>query len=374
MFGSFRIGRLLGIPLQVNFSWFIIFTLVTVSLIAGQFPAAYPLWDKSTYIVIGIATSLLFFASVIAHELAHSIVARLLGVPVRSITLFVFGGVAQLSRDVTIPAGELVMAAAGPMCSFALAALFALLWLAARPFHEPATALSGWLAWINLSLGLFNLVPGFPMDGGRVLRSLIWWATGNLRLATRIAIFLGQAIALLFVIGGIAMVLQNPNAAFNGFWLAFIGWFLHQAASGSSRQANFRNALQGYTIRNLMTTDHAYVPMHFSIQQFIDTYVTGSDDWWFVVVEGAHLRGVVSLSALGRVPQQNWDTALMAEVMMPVGRLPLVHPNTEAQDITEIMEDHRTRELLVVEDGQFLGLVTQNALFRLAQLRRRIGR
>ncbi len=374
MFPSFQIATLAGIPLRVNISWFIIFALVTLSLIVGQFPSAYPNWEQSAYIGVGLATSMLFFASVIAHELAHSLVARKLGVPVRNITLFIFGGVAQITRDVPMPSGELLMAAAGPMCSFVLSALFAVGWLITRPISEPAAALTGWLAWINLSLGIFNLLPGFPMDGGRVLRSILWWSTGNHRMATRIALLVGQAVALLFIIGGIALVLRAPGASFNGIWIAFIGWFLHQAASNSSRQNNFRNALQGYTVRNLMNADVAHVTPQTTLNDFMQNDVSSSDRGWYLATEGSMLKGLVNVSSLTKVAQKRWGTATVAEVMTPAQDIPVVHPDTDILIATEMMEDQRARELLVVEEGELRGVVTQGALFRLAQIRRGLRR
>ncbi len=374
MFPSFQIATLAGIPLRVNISWFIIFALVTLSLIAGQFPSAYPNWEQSAYIGVGLATSMLFFASVIAHELAHSLVARKLGVPVRNITLFIFGGVAQITRDVPMPSGELLMAAAGPMCSFVLSALFAVGWLITRPISEPAAALTGWLALINLSLGIFNLLPGFPMDGGRVLRSILWWSTGNHRMATRIALFVGQIMALIFIIGGIALLLRAPGASFNGIWIAFIGWFLHQAASNSSRQNNFRNALQGYTVRNLMNADVAHVTPQTTLNDFMQNDVSSSDRWWYLATEGSMLKGLVNVSSLTKVAQKRWGTATVAEVMTPAQDIPVVHPDTDILIATEMMEDQRARELLVVEEGELRGVVTQGALFRLAQIRRGLRR
>lgn len=212
------------------------------------------------------------------------------------------------------------------------------------------------------------------MDGGRVLRSILWWSTGNHRMATRIALLVGQAVALLFIIGGIALVLRAPGASFNGIWIAFIGWFLHQAASNSSRQNNFRNALQGYTVRNLMNADVAHVTPQTTLNDFMQNDVSSSDRSWYLATEGSMLKGLVNISSLTKVAQKRWGTATVAEVMTPAQDIPVVHPDTDILIATEMMEDQRARELLVVEEGELRGVVTQGALFRLAQIRRGLRR
>ncbi|MBI2887481.1 MAG: site-2 protease family protein [Chloroflexi bacterium] len=367
--GSIPVGRLLGVPLRIDLSWFIIFGIVTLSLVLGQFPAQYPFWSQSTYVIVGVATSLLFFGSVVVHELAHSLVARVIGIPVKSITLFIFGGVAQISRDAARPAGELVMAAAGPLSSFLLAGLFLVLWALSRPWHEPTSALAGWLAGINLSLGAFNLMPGFPMDGGRVLRSLLWWATGNQRTATRIAVVVGRGIALLFLLGGIALIVTSPRNMFSGLWLAFIGWFLNQAAGGSARQARLKDALQGYTAGNLMVADPPFVSQDATIQQFVEEYVGNHIRPWALVVQGPHLRGLVNLFEVRRVPQRRWNATPVAEIMTPAHKLSLVTPQMEAVEVLEEMEDREVLQLPVVEGGLVVGVVTRNGILRAADIR-----
>ncbi|MFQ5827256.1 MAG: site-2 protease family protein, partial [Dehalococcoidia bacterium] len=200
---SFRLGRLFGIPIYLHISWFIIFALVTLSLSRIYFPSLYPNWSSGLYLIVGVATSLLFFASVVAHELTHSLVSRLNGIPVKSITLFIFGGVARITREAGKPMAELVMAAAGPASSLVIAGLFGLLWWLAGPHSEPISALAGWLGGINIALAVFNMIPGFPLDGGRVLRSLIWRLTGNYKRATRLASLAGRGVGYTLITVGI---------------------------------------------------------------------------------------------------------------------------------------------------------------------------
>ena len=246
MKSSVRLGKILGIPIGVNYTWFIVFALVTMSLATGYFPSRYSDWSFAAYLSVGLLTSLLFFGSVLIHELAHSIVALARGIPVKGITLFIFGGVANIGREPDRPMTELLVAIAGPIASLLLAATFGLFWLTGQVIDASALAGLGlYLATINLWLALFNLLPGFPLDGGRVFRSAVWAWTDNMNLATRWAARSGRAIAILMIIGGGFMIMKGNWG--NGIWLAFIGWFLDNAARQSARQANIREALEGYT-------------------------------------------------------------------------------------------------------------------------------
>jgi len=239
----FSLGRLFGIRFRLHFSWFIIFILVTASLV-------YPNHSQWLYWVTGIITSILFFASVVAHELAHSLVGRANGIPVTSITLFVFGGVSEMDEEVTRPGAELKMAIAGPICSLVVGGFFGLFWLLIPHEADPAATMILWLAVMNGALAVFNLVPGFPLDGGRVLRSLLWLFTDDYRYATRVATRIGQGIGYLFIIGGIAILLFHPFGLswFDGLWFIFIGWFLGRAASASYHQLLGRETARRVTV------------------------------------------------------------------------------------------------------------------------------
>lgn len=231
----FNLGRLFGIQFRLHFTWFIIFFLVTFSLV-------YPNYDRWLYWVVGIITSLLFFASVVSHELAHSLVGRANDMPIKSITLFIFGGVAQMEREATRPGAELKMAIAGPFSSLVIGGVFGLLWLLLPEKTGPVATMTLWLAVMNGVLAAFNLIPGFPLDGGRVFRSLLWRFTRNFNQATRIATWVGQGIGYLFILGGIAIIFLRPFGLswFDGVWIVFIGWFLEAAASASYRQIRWR--------------------------------------------------------------------------------------------------------------------------------------
>ena len=251
----FNVGKLFGIQFRLHFTWFVIFILVTVLLV-------YPDFSQWLYWIIGIITSLLFFASVVAHELAHSLVGRANGIPIRSITLFIFGGVAQMTKEATHPGAELKMAAAGPICSLVIGGSFGLLWLLTPNMPQPIAIMILWLAIMNGVLAAFNLIPGFPLDGGRVFRSLLWRFTNNYSYSTRIATRVGQGIGCLFILSGISIIFLHPFGLswFDGIWIVFIGWFLEGAASASYRQIRWQKVPQVFATSQVATSDCPVVP------------------------------------------------------------------------------------------------------------------
>ncbi len=252
---TFNLGKLFGIQFRLHFTWFAIFILVIVSLV-------YPNYAQWSYWVIGIVASLLLFASVVAHELAHSLVGRANGIPIESITLFIFGGIAQMTKEATRPGAELKMAVAGPICSLVIGGLFGLLWLFIPEVTEPIASTILWLAVINGVLAAFNLIPGFPLDGGRVFRSLLWRFTGDYSRSTRIATRVGQGVGYSFILGGILIISLHPFGLtwFDGIWIAFIGGFLGSAASASYRQIRWQEALHGFTASEVTPPDSPTVP------------------------------------------------------------------------------------------------------------------
>ena len=252
---AFNLGKLFGIQFRLHYTWFIIFILLTVTLVN-------PNYSQWLYWIIGVVTSLLLFASVLAHELAHSLVGRANGIPVSSITLFIFGGVAQMTREATRPGAELKMAAAGPVCSLVIGGVFGLIWLLIPDIGDPVGTMILWLAVMNGVLAVFNLIPGFPLDGGRVFRSLLWRFTGNYSRSTRVAIRLGQGIGYLFVLGGILIIFLRPLGLswFDGIWIAFVGWFLASTASASYRQLQWQEAVQDLAALQAAGRDHPVTP------------------------------------------------------------------------------------------------------------------
>ena len=255
MGNAFSLGKLFGIHFRLHFTWFIIFVLVTTSLV-------HPNYSHWLYWIIGIITSLLFFASVVAHELAHSLVGRANGIAIESITLFILGGIAQMTKEATRPAAEFRMAAAGPLCSLTIGGLFGLLWLLLPNIPEPVSVMILWLAIMNGGLAAFNLIPGFPLDGGRVFRSLLWHLTGSYSRSTLIATRIGQGIGYLFILGGISIIFLRPFGLswFEGIWIGFIGWFLETAATASYRQIRWQEALRSPTASETTTPDSPAPP------------------------------------------------------------------------------------------------------------------
>ena len=260
--GGVPIGKAFGIQLRLHYSWFFIFALVTFALAYLYFPDVYEDWGLSARIAAGLITSVLFFASVLVHELMHSIVSQRQGIPVQSITLFIFGGVSQITSEPKQPGDEFRMAIVGPLSSLVLGGVFLGIYFQLRNVDTFAaqfvTGIVQWLGIINLFLGAFNLIPGFPLDGGRVLRSLIWWRTGNLRNATRIASNAGRAVGFIFIFVGIYFIFTGN--LFNGIWLALIGWFLESAAVGSYQQLLMQEMLRGHVASEVMTGDCVVVP------------------------------------------------------------------------------------------------------------------
>lgn len=312
---ALRLGRLFGIELKLDYSWFIIFILMVWSLAGHYFPMVHPGWSYGVYWALGVITALFFFASVVAHELAHSFVSQAQGVPVRDITLFIFGGAAHISQEPKSARHELVMALAGPAASLIIAALFGLLWLVSLAASPLLHALAGWLAWINLALALFNLIPGFPMDGGRVFRAIVWSITGNLRRATQIAAALGHAVAFGFIFWGIWQIF-NGNWA-NGLWISFIGWFIANASTVSYQQVALRELLAGHTVCKVMMTDCLHLLPRLTLDVVVDHVVLPSGRRCFPVVEQEQLHGLLTLHRIKGVPRDRWSTTRVEEVMIP---------------------------------------------------------
>jgi len=366
MGSAFNLGRLFGIQVRLHFTWFIIFVLVTVSLV-------YPNWLHLLSWIMGIATSLLFFASVLAHELAHSLVGRVNGVTIKSITLFIFGGMAHMTREATMASAEFKMAAAGPACSLAIGGLFGLLWFLTRGILEPLAIMALWLAQVNVLLALFNLIPGFPLDGGRVFRSILWRSTGNYVRSTRIATRVGRGVGYLFILGGIVMMFLLPQAWFNGLWLAVIGWFLESAASASYRQVQWREALQGFTAADVMTSDYPVVSSDITVGQLVQRYVIPSGCRFFMVADGDRLQGILTLHNIKSVPQQDWDAIPVREIMTGSDKLKIAYPNQDALSIMEQMDDSDINQMPVASEGRVVGLVARDNLIRFLRIRSELG-
>lgn len=362
---SVRLGKIWGISIGINASWFIVFFLLTFSLVT-EFTTAHPHWSPIYHYLIGVLTSVFFFTSVLLHELGHSAVALRKQIPIRSITLFVFGGIAQLGKEPDRPLTELQIAIAGPIVSFALSLLFGLLGQFATGMSEGVQALGQWLSRINLSLALFNLTPGFPLDGGRVFRALMWKWTGDFIRATRIAGNVGKGIALVFIAGGFLIVLSG--ALFQGLWLTFIGWFLLSAAETSTRQAALTQALAGLRARDVMTTDCPKVPDYLSLSQLVEEYILSTGRRCFLVTTDSRLLGLITVHQVKHVPRPDWPHTPVRQAMVPVAKLHSVSPDAEVREVLTLMDDGDVGQVPVVRNGQLLGLIGRDHLLRIIRM------
>ena len=370
MAASIKLGRIWGIPIGLHISWFLVFGLVTWSLASGYFPQEYsglPIW---AYWLLGALTSILFFGSVLVHELGHSLLALRNGIPVRGITLFIFGGVAQIAQEPRSPGAEFRIAIAGPLASLALAALFGGLWLLDQGVSYLA-APSIWLARINLILALFNMIPGFPLDGGRVLRALVWHLTGNLQRATQIAAGSGQVVALGFI--GLGVFTIFGGNFMNGLWLAFIGWFLQNAAASSLAQSGMQRALEGVAVRQAMSRDCARVPSLVPLSQLVEEQVLNGGQRCFFVADNGRLNGLLTLRDISAIPRRKWAFTTTGQAMVPVDRLAQVSPGTPLLAALQMMDDANVAQLPVVENDEIVGTLSREQVLRYVRLRAELG-
>jgi Zn-dependent protease/CBS domain-containing protein len=366
MRGSLSLGRILGIPIRLHVSWFLIAGLVTWTLAAGYFPQENPGWTPTTYWVVGAIASLLLFASVLLHELGHSVLALREEVPVKSITLFAFGGVAQIGREPPTAGAEFRIAIAGPLTSLGLAAVFGSLGALLADYALLATPLA-YLGRINLLLALFNMIPGFPLDGGRVLRAALWHFGGSLRNATRWASRVGQAIAFLFISLGAIQFLLGGLA--NGLWFAFIGWYLNGAARASYQQAALRDILATVKARNVGVEQCAPVASDLRLDQLVKERILQEGQRCFFVTESDNAQGVVTLDDVRAVSQDQRSALTASQIMRPVGTILPAHADDDAWSLVQRMSEEGVSEIPVTDNGQLLGLITREKLFNYFRLR-----
>lgn len=372
MDASFRVGQIKGIPIGIHYSWIIIFGIITWSLATVYFPSQYPSWPPALKFGVGLATSLLFFGSVLFHELFHSFVALRYGIPVSSITLFIFGGVSQITRDARTPGSEFWIAIAGPLSSIGLAVFFFLVFLASRSTLVPLAALAQYLAYINAALAVFNLIPGFPLDGGRVLRSAVWGATGRFVRATRIASVVGQGIAYLIMLVGLYFIFNGD--LLGGVWFIIIGWFLSNAAESSYRQVMLQDALQDVTVATIMSRDFEAVDPSMPLDELVSQHVLTHHLHAFpAAVDGAVLRGLVTLHDVKKVPQDKWPTTRVADVMTRAEGLKKLTPRDSLALAFQLLNENRIGQVPVVERDQIVGLVTRADLMHYIHMRSQLG-
>lgn len=362
------LGRAFGIPIYVHPSWLIIFLLITLSL-RTQFSSMHPKWTPAQHWTLGIVTSLLFFGSVVFHELSHSVVAKHYRIPVQSITLFVFGGLARIQKEPEKASQEFNIAIAGPLSSLFLAGCC---WLIARYYHgnELVVAAAQWLAEINFILAIFNLLPGFPLDGGRVFRGIVWAITHDFTRATRMASNAGRIIGYLMIFVGIWQAL-NGNWV-GGLWTVFIGWFLLSAAQESFAQVAIRSSLNGVRAGDIMNRDVPVVPRDISLEEYVHE-VLRTGHQYHVVTGAGNPVGLITLHAVRSVPRSEWSNTSIQAIMQPLDKIPAVSPNEPATNILERMQQEELGQVPVVSDGQIVGIIGRDTILRALQTRLQLG-
>lgn len=364
---SIRLGSLLGIPILVNPSWFILFGLATWMLATQYYPDVLPEERGSTHLVMAAVSALIFFVSILLHELAHSVVAKAYRIPVRSITLFIFGGVSQITRDATRPMNELFMAVAGPLASLVLGAIFLTAWWAiGADTSRPVDQVLIWLAGINIVLGVFNLLPAFPMDGGRVFRSLIWLIGRNYNRATVVASWTGRGTAwMLMAVGFLSVMgLQTPltGNAFGGAWLVLIGLFMENAARQSLVQNRLMRTLQQYNAGDLMVTDPPVVDGDMSVASLARGVLELNPRVCYFVESEGKLAGIISGYQMRAIPEKLWDTTTAAQAMVPSARLHPTGPEQPAADVLLEMETDDLLHMPVVKEGRVVGVIGRDRI------------
>lgn len=370
MNGGIRIGKIWNIPISLHVSWFFIFGLLTWSLATGYFPTEYMQLSKILHWGLAVVTSLLFFGSVLSHELGHSYVALKRQIPVKGITLFIFGGVAQISQEPRSAADEFKVAITGPLVSLFLAGVFALLWVLDRSLPVLA-APSIYLLRINLILALFNMIPGFPLDGGRVLRAVVWKITGSFHRATQIASMCGQVVAFGFM--GIGVLITISGQVFNGLWLVFIGWFMQNAAASAYAQLTVQESLQRIKVSDVMSRDLVKVPSLTPLSRLVDENILSGGQRTFFVADNGTLLGMVTLRDITEVPKTLWGFTTIGKIMRPFQRLLTVSPQTNLLTALQQMDSANVAQVPVVESSNLVGMLSREQIVRYLRLRAELG-
>jgi len=371
MQSQIKLGRIGGISIGLHYSWLIIALLIAFSL-SSHFHAVAPRWSVGLVWAAATITSVLFFVTLLLHELAHSLLAKSRGLRVRAITLFALGGVSQIESEAPNAQSEFWIAIVGPLASFVIGFICVgtarvLGWTpAAGDPRTPVLAVLVWLGYINFALGAFNMIPGYPLDGGRVLRAIAWWITKNRERATRAAALVGQGIAFFFILAGLYQFFVGTN--FGGLWMAFIGWFLLDAARGSYVQVDMIAGLRGHRVGELIEKNCANVPSYLSVRDFVDEYLLRSGQQCFVVMQDSHPAGIATAEDARSVSRERWAQTSLQGIMRPLNRMVTVSPEMPVVKALELMTRERVNELAVVTNGNLEGVFTRVQVMRFLQM------
>lgn len=360
-----KLGSIFGIKIGLHYSWFLIALLIVFSL-SSQFHASNPAWGDGVILSLAIATAILFFVSLLLHELAHSFVATANQLPVREITLFALGGVSQIEKNPLSAKVEFWMAFVGPLTSAVIGAIcLTLARIMGDPSSNPWMAMLLWLGYINLSLAAFNLIPGYPLDGGRVLRALIWWRTGDADRSTQLAARVGQAVALVFIAFGIFQYFGG--AGIGGLWIAFIGWFLLQAARESYVQVGLTHALQGVRVADVMTRDCPTVDGWLNVQNFVEQELLRTGQRCFIVMDQGKVAGLVTPHEVKTIERAKWPYTTLHDMMRPLEDLHSVTPDASLTSALETMSRYDLNQLPVVSNGHLEGVLSRSQVLSYLQ-------
>jgi Zn-dependent protease/CBS domain-containing protein len=367
--GSIVLGAIRGIPIRIHFTWLIIFGLLSWSLASGYFPQHYPDLPITAYWIKAIIAALFLFGSVLVHELMHALMAQSLRVPIAGITLFALGGVSEMKQEPPSPSAEFMIAIVGPVASIALAGLFWLVWQALeREGPDPSfAAIALYLVGLNTVVAVFNLLPAFPLDGGRVLRSIVWGITKDLKKATYLATRIGRGFAYILIIFGAVSLFAG--AGFQGIWLALIGFFLLQGAQASYTQVVLKEALAGIAVRDIMVRDVVTVAPGLSVKELIERYFLNYGYGGFPVVEIGQVLGLAALGDVKKVPPENYERVTVREIMVPLSERLTIAPEEDVSAAFQRMAEEELGRLIVMERGRMLGLVTKTGLSRFLQMK-----
>lgn len=368
---SVRLITIGDIEIGVHYSWLLVFFLVAWTLAVGFFPFQLPGLSAGIYWIMGFVASLLLFVSVLIHELAHSFTAEARGLRVSSITLFIFGGVSNISGEPRTAKDELLISIVGPISSLILGGLFWVLWVALGAGMGAVEGVLIYLATINILLAIFNLIPGFPLDGGRVLRAIVWWSTNSFQRATQVAVISGHVVAFLFIIGG--LLLAFSGALLSGIWLILIGWFLNGAADAAGRQTRETEWFRGVTVRQVMNPQPVTVDPDENLSELVFEHVLLRGVRALPVVEDGELLGMVTLSDVRGVDRDRWDVTTVRSIMARPDQLQTVSPQQELTDAIRLLAEYDINQLPVVDEGKLVGLLSRSNVIRFLQIKEELG-
>ena len=362
---SFTVGRIAGIPIGLNWSWIVVFALIVWTWATGIFPETNPGLSDGAYVAMALVGALLFFLSLLLHELGHAVEARREGMEIEGITLWLFGGVAKFKGLFPSAGAEFRIAVAGPAVSVALGGLFVAAAVVGLPEH--ADAVAAWLGYVNFTLVVFNLVPALPLDGGRVLRSILWYLRGDFAGATHVAAAVARGIGYLMIGGGLALLIFLN--AFSGAWLAFVGWFLLQAAGAEDRYLLARQALGGLRVRDLMVRDPVTVRADSTLGEFMDDVVWTRRYTTYPVTEDGRTVGLLPFRCVAEIPRSEWDDRRVSECMISRDDLPVVAEGDELIDAAAELAESDVRRALVLDGERLVGLLSVTDVARALEMR-----